>query len=304
MFRACVVDDHEETAEVLTTALEEAGFEVRSGHTGEEALKILEGENIDVLLLDVNLPDMTGFDVCRQIKHDASTAHTAVIFLTVNGERADIAQGFMAGAVDYLTKPYHVPTVVERVKQALSSHVGDEAENGGPLEDPAYTDQLTGLRNRRFLLERLQEEVARAHRYNFPVSCVFIELDEVEAHDPELGPAAIDDLIAEVALAIKRHTRSYDILSRYEGTTFAAVLPHAGVEQATQYAEKIMRDVDATTFSDPGYPTRAALSIGIACCQNGSAQSADYVLGETLRNLFQAKGQPSPRLVAKPCNGH
>ena len=298
-YRVCVVDDHEENVAVLCEGLRQHGYQTVSGASGEEALRLVSTEDVDLVLLDVNLPDIDGFEVCRRIKADAATEGTAVIFCTVRGEKVDLAEGFRAGACDYITKPFNLPMVMLRVGAALRAREIQRDGTDDGIVDGAYTDLLTGLRNRRFLMERLQEEVEKAHRYDFPVSFVLFDIDEIEANDDELGPVSLDDLVAEVAMSMNAYTRTFDTLSRIEGSLFGALLPHCTVDQARAYASKIMEEVNSTTFSDPSFPTTATLSAGITCCQNGVAYSADYVLGEAMRSLLQAKSQNGERVVAK-----
>jgi len=298
-YRVCVIDDHEENIAVLCEGLRQHGYEAVSGTRGEDALRLAAEGGIDLMLLDVNLPDGNGFDICRRLKEDPQTEGISVIFCSVRGEKLDLAEGFRAGAVDYITKPFNLPMVMLRVDAALRARELHLDGNDSNTADAACTDLLTGLRNRRYLLERLQEEVEKAHRYDFPVSFVLFDIEEVEAQDDELGPVPLDDLLAEVAMSLNAHTRTFDTLSRIEGSLFGALLPHCSVEQARSYAAKIMEEVNATTFSDPSFPTTATLSAGVTCCQNGVAYSAEYVLGEAMRSLLQAKSKNGDRLVAK-----
>ncbi len=300
-YRVCVVEDCPDTAEVLSEGLRRNGYRVESVQTGAEALAVCQQGDIDLVLLDVMLPDIDGYAVCQQLKDDPRTRDIVVIFATAKGSCADIAHGFNVGGVDYITKPYNLPMVMVRVDAAMRMHELQNrlrAQDEG-LTDTAYTDTLTGLRNRRYLLERLQEEVEKAHRYNYPVSCLVFDLDEVTPVDDELGPAPLDDLLTEIGLAIRNYSRTYDILARYDGTVFAAILPHTPLDQAIVYADKIMKEMDSTTFADPCFPTQAKLSVGIACCQNGSAHGAEYLLGEAMRGLLQAKSNPRDRMAAR-----
>lgn len=265
-------------------------------------MEVCEQGDIDLILLDICLPDISGYDVCQRLKDNPNTADAVVVFVTAKGAREDIAKGFRLGAHDYITKPYNLPMVMIRVEAAMRMKELQDLlrrSEDDTILDTAYTDSLTGLRNRRYLLERLQEEVEKAHRYNYPVSCLVFDLDEVDALDEELGPAPLDDLLAEIAMSLRNYSRTFDIIARYDGTLFAAVLPHTPLEQAMGYATKILREVDSTTFSDPSFPTHARLSIGVACCRNGSAHGAEYVLGEAMRGLLQAKSKPEERLVAR-----
>jgi diguanylate cyclase (GGDEF)-like protein len=107
--------------------------------------------------------------------------------------------------------------------------------------------------------------------------------------------------LVELGMALRNYSRTYDVLARYDGTMFAAVLPHTPLDQAVSYATKIMREVDSTTFSDPSFPTEVKLSAGVVSCRNGKQVGADFVLGEAMRGLLKAKSRPktTDRLVAQ-----
>lgn len=299
--KVCVADDCAETAAVLCEGLKLHNYEACAVHTGTEALNVCGKGEIDLVLLDVCLPDISGYEVCEKLKANPATRDIGVIFVTVKGSPKDVAKGYSLGAADYICKPYNLPMVMVRVDAAVRERCRRERlrlEHQSLLEE-SYTDHLTGLRNRRYLLERLQEEVEKAHRYNYPVCCVVFDVDDVRPVDDELGPVSLDDLLAEVGMTIRNYSRTFDILARYDGTMFAAVLPHVPLEDARSYAQKIMEEVGSTTFSDPNFPTEASVSVGIVACQNGSAQGADYVLGEAMRGLLQAKSSPEERLMIR-----
>ena len=298
--KVCVTDDEALVAEVLCEGLREHGFEAVEAHSGADALKICRQGDIDLILLDIIMPDMDGYEVCRRLKASPETEHVTVVFVTGRGEPEDHEQGFDLGAIDYITKPFNLPMVMVRVEAVLRMKYAKEPNplDTEGLVDVAYTDHLTGLRNQRYLLERMQEEVDKAHRHDFPVSCVVLDLDGIQAVDQAVGAAPIDDLLAEVAMAIRSHTRSYDVLARYDGTLFVVMLPHTDLKSAMEYGAKIMEDIDATTFSDPNFPTKASMSVAAVTFQNGSATAADLVFGEAMRTLLTAKSQPRPRRIA------
>jgi len=299
--RVCVADDCVESAEVLCEGLKNHNYEAFAVHTGAEVLDVVEKGAIDLILLDVCLPDISGYEVCERLKSNVKTREIPIVFVSVRGEPTDIIKGFHLGAADYISKPYNLPIVMVRVDAVLRDKVLQDkmrVEQEYLLEN-SYTDQLTGLKNRRYLLERLQEEVEKAHRYNYPVACVVFDVDEVKAIDEELGPVSLDDLLAEIAMTMRNYSRTYDVLARYDGTMFAAILPHLPLKDAFAYASKIMREVDSTTFSDPNFPTEASVSVGIVSCQNGSALGAEFVLGEAMRGLLQAKSKNGERIIAR-----
>ncbi len=290
--RVCVVDDEAALAEVICEGLKATGIEAVPAGGGQEALDLCAKGGIDLVLLDVSMPGMDGYEVCRRLKANPATKDIVVIFVTGRTEPEDHEIGFALGAVDYVTKPFNLPMLMLRVESAL--RMKGAAPGADANEDSGYTDQTTGLRNRRFLMERLQEEVDKAHRYNYPVSCVIVDVDGVQAMNEKCGAAELNDLLAEVAMAIRSYTRSYDVLARYDGTLFVALLPHTELANAMKYGEKVMNDIDATVFSDPGFPTKASVSVGVVSFQNGAATAADLVFGEAMRTLLKAKSMPKP----------
>lgn len=304
MYRVCVVEDDELASKALCRGLELNEYEPVPVYLGAEAIEACLNQDLDLVLLDVGLPDIDGFEVCKRLKSNPKTADIPVIFCTAKGAADDVLQGYQLGAVDYITKPYNLPIVIVRLEAAMKHHgqVSGAGEIDSVLSQTSYTDNLTGLRTSHYLMERLVEEVEKAHRYDHAVSCVVFDVDEVTGLDEELGPVSMDDLLVEVGLALRSHSRIYDVLARYDGTVFAAVLPYAPLEDAVSYAKKIMAEVDSTTFSDPSFPTEIGLSIGIATCRNGHALGADYVFGEAMRGLLEAKSMPSDRIVARDLN--
>ncbi len=300
-YRVCVADDCADEAVLLCEGLRLNNYEAAAAATGREAINLCRRGGIDLLLLDVGLPDIDGYEVCRQIKDDPKTKDIVVIFVTAKGSPADVSRGYALGATDYIAKPYNLPIVMIRVDCAMRTrHLMDSLSGVTEyVRDTVYTDHLTGLRNRRYLLERLQEEVEKAHRYDYPVSCLIVDVDEVLPVDADMGTAPMDDLLVEIALAMRNSSRNYDILARYEGAMFAAVLPHAQLKDAISYAKKLQDEITSTTFSDPSWPTQARLSFGIVSCRNGSTRGAEHLLREAMLNLFQANTRSADHIVAR-----
>lgn len=303
-YRVCVADDCVDEVSVLCEGLKLHNYDAVASFTGQQALDRCSEGGIDLLLLDIGLPDINGFEVCKRLKQNPKTADIPIIFVTAKGSASDVSQGYDLGAVDYIAKPYNLPMVMISVGMAMrTKFMSGLLDNPSELiEDTVYTDLLTGLRNRRFLIERLQEEVEKAHRYDYPLSCLMLDVDEIRGEDEELGAASLDDLLVEIALAMRSASRNYDILARFEGPMFAAVLPHAPLKDAVSYAKKIEEEISCTTFCDPSFPTRARLNFGIVSCRNGSAQGAEQVLGEAMRNLLRASTHPKSRIFGRDLN--
>lgn len=297
--KICVIDDEPALTDVLCEGLNAHDFDTHASNSGSHALQICKEHDIDLVLLDVTMPEMSGFDVCKALKSDPETKDIAVIFVTAKGQPEDHEMGFDLGAVDYITKPFNLPMVMVRVEAALRMRPKQDT-NALDLDlvgSTTHTDPLTGLHSQPFLMDRFQEEIDRSSRYNFPVSCVIFDVDTMHARNDEQGAVEIIDLLPEVAMEIRSFTRSYDILARFEGTLFVAILPHTDLDQALEYGIKIMQDIDATTFSDPNFPTKVAVSVAVTTLQNGVIGTADRAFGETMKTLLQAKSQPRPNRI-------
>jgi diguanylate cyclase (GGDEF)-like protein len=262
-------------------------------HTGQAAIDRVSQGDIQLVLLDVGLPDMEGYEVCKRLKANPLTADVPIIFVTAKGDADDVQRGYDLGAVDYIAKPYNLPIVMVRVDSAMRSREVTDVMGINPdlYRDTCYTDSLTGLRNRRYLLERLQEEVEKAHRYGHPVSCIVVDVDEVRAMEQVVGDGApdMDEVLVEVAMAMRNSSRNYDILARVDSGLFAAVLPHAPLDDAVSYARKIEEEVGSSLFTCPSTPSQALLRFGVVSCRNGSSRGAEELIAEAMRRLLKAK---------------
>jgi len=300
-YRVCVADDDPEVADILCEGLRLNDYDAVVARNGQEALDVCAKGDIDLILLDVLMPDIDGYEVCRRLKSSIATQDILVIFVTVKGSLKDVSLGRRLGAVDYITKPYNLPMVMLRVDSALrNKNVEDsriDAEEA--FAEIIDTDHLTGLRSRHFLMERLQEEVEKAHRYSFPVSCCVFDIDEVRALDEDLGTVSLDDLLAELALILRNQARSCDVVARCDFSEFAVVLPHATIDDAVNFANRIIKEVSETTFSHPTFPTQTSLCAGIVTYQDDVGRSAEYVFREAMCRLLEAKSVANGRVVAR-----
>ncbi len=300
--RVCVADDDAQVAGALALGLSAHDYVAVEVHSGQEALDACAGGDIDLLLLDVSMPGMDGFEVCERLKENPATRDIPVIFVTARGEPDAVEKGMSLGAVDYITKPFNLPMVMVRLESVLTGNNGSESptvSNQASFLDSAYTDYITGLRNQRYLMERLQEEADKAFRHDFPVSCIVFDLDDVVPVEEGQDCVSTDDLLVEVAMALRSYSRTYDILARYDDTLFAVLLPHAPLSEALLYSEKILNEVGATTFSDPKFPTKATLSAAAITFRNGTQFTADAIFGEAMRTLLKSRSLGPNRVFGK-----
>ncbi len=307
-FRVCVADDNREEAFLLCEGLKMNGYDAVPVYNGSDALRVCAQEHIDLILLDVGMPDIDGYDVCRRLKADPKTRDISVIFVTARGESNDVAHGFDLGAVDYIPKPFNLPFVMVCVESARRTmqlpnplNISQELlfEEQELLHDTIYTDHLTGLRNRRYFQERMQEEIERAQSFNLALSCIMIDVDEVTPLELDWGTAAMDDLLVEIGMSMRDFSRNFDILARYDSTVFIAALPHAPLEDAMAYVNKVRERISSQSFGEP--PTKAALTFGVVVLGDGNLQVkyADTLISEAMRGLLTAKSSCKERVFAK-----
>ncbi|GEM_PF-225876 len=311
--RVCVADDNVEEVTILCESLRLHNYDAIPAFTGEETLRLCKNGEVDLLLLDIGLPDIDGIEVFKRLKSDPTTEDIPVIFITARGSSEDVAFGHDLGAVDYIVKPYNLPMVLVAVEKALRTlHISPFVDS--PYEfwdDPAYTDPLTGLRNYRFIIERLDEEINRAHRLNLPLSCVvldFVEdekrLDSMDRNECNL--TKIEDLenevfIMEVALVLRNNSRSSDLLARYDESKFAIILPNQELEHACGYVKKLSKEIE-TTFYEEGLPLNTFSKFGIVSGRGMKAISGEEFLGKAMTNLLKAMTRPGVIAVGRDLN--
>ena len=301
-YKVCVADKCADETTRLCNELKQHNYLAVAVPTGREAVTLCESGDIDLLIASTTLPDFPGADVCHHLETNPGTCDIPVLLTVEKSEWATIKDRECPKAGEFIKKPLNFPMVMMKLDALLRKH-DTTKDTALPLDfvlDTAYTDQLTGLQNRKFLFERLQEEVEKAHRHDFPVSCIMVDIDDILAVEEGWGAASTEDILAEIAFTLRHASRNYDILVRYDGAQFVAVLPHAPLDDAILYAEKIQKAIDLNSFCDP--PSKAKARFGIASCRNGSARGAKNILGEAMRGLLHAKSQEDVAIVARDLN--
>jgi diguanylate cyclase (GGDEF)-like protein len=257
-----IVDDEIANIEVLNAALED-DFEICFATSGEEAIRITLAVLPDLILLDVLMPGIDGYEVCRRLKEDHHlVADVPIIFVTGLGDQEAEVRGLLLGAIDYVTKPISPVIVRARVRNHLElKRMRDE------LAELAVTDALTGLRNRRWLERSMKLEVAKLiHTASF-LSVVMLDIDFFKQFNDTYGHPAGDRCIVMVAAALNRAVRrAADMTARYGGEEFACVLPGVDHEAAMAVAHNIRDQVHALGIPHLGSAAGAyvTVSVGVA----------------------------------------
>ena len=234
--KVLIVDDIKANINILAKTLENS-YDIEFVQDGEETLKIVKEKVFDLILLDILMPGMDGYEVCKKLKSDPETKDIPVIFITAMKAEENESKGLELGAVDYITKPFCKPIVKMRVKNHLMLKLQRDL-----LKNLSNLDGLTGIPNRRNFDERIDLEWRRAHRSDSVLSVIMIDIDFFKKYNDNYGHSAGDDCLKKIAVALETSLlRSSDFIARYGGEEFVAILPETDSYGAKEVAER-MRD--------------------------------------------------------------
>lgn len=277
-----LVDDTRDNIRLLASILE-ADYDLAIACNGAQALDIVKDTLPDLILLDVMLPDIDGYQVCRRLKQNPATASIPVLFITAKHEIEDIVRGFQTGAVDYLSKPFIREELLVRVQSQirLQRLRMELEEKNAALLKLSETDTLTGLDNRRVLHQKLSQSILLSERYRFPLSIIMIDIDHFKMINDTHGHLVGDEALVALSATLQKSIRSSDFVGRFGGEEFLVGLSHTDLENAHMVAEKIRTTVQAMEFSNAGL--HATISCGIAMLianegMNGLISRADKAL--------------------------
>ncbi len=283
--RVLIVDDQPANVRVMAEALSDL-YETFFATSGAKALEIAASSNIDLILLDVVMPELDGFEVCGRLKANPRTSAIPVIFVTAREETSDEARGFDVGAVDYITKPIRPPVVRARVRMQLElKHARDL------LERLALIDPLTGIANRRRFDAALEEEWKRATRHGAWFSLAIVDVDDFKAFNDTYGHSRGDDCLRAVAQSLAGVARRPgDLAARYGGEEFAIILPEMDGEAMYAQMQRLLAGVESLDL--PHRQSRCSdhvtISIGAVSVLAADGHALN-VLDAADRLLYKAK---------------
>lgn len=282
-----IVDDTPTNIQVLAEALRE-DYRVKVATSGQAALDVIAKQGApDLLLLDVMMPKMDGFEVCRRLRQDPVTMRIPVIFVTAKSEVVDEEFGLRLGAVDYIAKPFYLPIVRARVQNHLNLKLKTDL-----LESMAMLDGLTNIPNRRRFNEALDVEWKRALRSNFSLAVIMLDIDFFKNYNDHYGHGAGDACLKKVALALAATaSRPGDLVARYGGEEFIVLLPETDAEGARLLAEQLRSQVEALQIAhahssvSPG----VTVSVGYASIRPDPTRKESELLDTADQMLYRAK---------------
>jgi two-component system, cell cycle response regulator len=287
-----VVDDNPDNLEIISTRLRFRGYDVLVAERGEEAIAKVHGEAPDLILLDIMMPDMDGYEVARRIRAERDLPYIPIIVVTARDSTEDKVTGLDAGADDYLTKPINFPELEARVRSMLRiKRLQDQLEETNrELEQLSISDGLTGLYNHRHLHEMLAGEYERSRRTEEPMSVVMFDLDRFKDVNDTFGHQAGDRVLEELAAILRECAREIDKLGRYGGEEFMAILPDSDAEAGAVFAERVRQLVENQRFDiQTDEPLRMTVSAGVASYPADKADNPRRLVHQADLALYSAK---------------
>jgi len=283
-----IVDDVPANIQILANCLKEQ-YQIKVATSGELCLKLADFETKpDLILLDIEMPGMDGFETIEHLKSNKNTATIPVIFITAKDSAEDEEKGLLLGAVDYITKPIKPGIVAVRVK----THITIKQQRD-TLNRLAMHDQLTGLYNRHYIIEVANARVLQAQRHAKNLSVMMIDIDHFKSINDQYGHPEGDLVLQAVATSIKESYRGEDIVARFGGEEFVILLDQCDLLSAQERAESLCQQIEALKPSG----RVATISIGIAQLSNSKTEDFTDVLKRADLAVYQAKEQGRNRVV-------
>ena len=260
-----VIDDSEDIHRLLRARLKDEDVEIFDAADGPSGIEAARQLRPDLILLDVEMPGLGGFDVCRELKNDPATTPIPIIFLTGVSDPAERVKGLELGAVDYVIKPFDFAELRARVRAGLRTVRYQKL-----LEQRAQIDGLTGLWNRVYFDQRLHEVLSGCRRYGGPVSLVMVDIDHFKRINDTHGHRAGDLVLQDFYRRALGVTRSTDTICRWGGEEFLILLPDTPTTGACYLAERLHQAVVTAPFRvGSGKVLHVTVTIGVATVRAG-----------------------------------
>lgn len=304
-----LVEDDPDNLELLE-ALLSTRYAVRRATSGEQAAELAQGHTPDLILADLCLPRMNGLEMLDVLRSDPRTQAVPVIFLSGHRDEQRVVRALEHGAADFIAKPPAFRELFARVDRTLR-----EAHHRVTLEELATTDALTGLYNFRALASRVDEEMGRAVRYGYAISCVMLDLDRLKSLNDEHGHGTGNRALAAVGELLRGDLRGADFAARYGGDEFLVLLPHQAPAEAKVFADRFRSALrELVLESESGEPISGlTVSAGVAghlpggpALETGGAllRAADLALYEAKRSGRDRVVMHEHALAPEPSRGH
>lgn len=297
--KVLIVDDTLENIDILVHICKQKDLEVSIAKNGSAALELIGQNKPDLILLDIMMPGINGYEVCRKLKEQEDTKDIPVIFITALSDTLNVVKGFEVGGVDYIVKPFEEMEVLARVRTQLSLQklVTEKNELIRELDSLARIDPLTGLSNRRDIMEILNNEQFRYERYGKTYAVIMGDIDHFKKINDQFGHDTGDYILKGVANSLKNEVRKVDFLSRWGGEEFLVVLPETNLSGGAKVAELMLKSLQKEKFKVNGKDISVTMSFGIGC-HTGKGMTLDELLKMADERLYAAKERGRNQVVS------
>lgn len=290
-----VIDDDPNAHDLTDYYLSGVVSKTQHAYSGHEGIGLAEASSPDVILLDIEMPEMDGFQVCMQLKDRDATRDIPILFLTKDNESCHIARALDYGGSDYVTKPFVPVELQARVRSALRVKRASDV-----LREQALFDPLTNLANRRAFDEGLRASIADYSRNGTPFGLLILDLDHFKAVNDTYGHGVGDEVLRQVGKAIRQTSRPYDLAARYGGEEFGLVLNQTQPAEARAIGHRLLEAIRQLSVAVADKELRITASAGLSCtCILGSEADASHILEQADAALYEAKQQGRDRMVQR-----
>jgi diguanylate cyclase (GGDEF)-like protein len=301
-----IVDDTLTGRRALASALQNQEYQLSQASNGTEALSLAMELKPDVILLDIMMPDLSGYDVCQQIRANPSLGEIPILMISSLTDREERLKGIASGADDFISKPFDavelgakIRTITrlnryrklrERYQQLtlMKQNLTALENKQMHLQKLAMIDDLTKLHNRRSILQHGREEFERAQRYHTNLSVLMLDIDKFKSINDTFGHRAGSTILKGLAAELKRNLRSIDIAGRLGGDEFLIFLPHTSMNAARTLAERLRKSVEAHTFMINRKSINTTISVGVAALSDCAERLTDLIEAADVA-LYKAK---------------
>lgn len=298
-FRVLVVDDDSDSLDLLTRWLSMEGYAISAASSGAEALRRIEAERPDLVLLDLMIPPPDGIEVIKTVKKDRVMSTIPLVVMTVKRDVKSKIEALRSGADDFLVKPFHFDELDAVLRSSLKKRylytsleraVRQLKQANEKLLKLTVTDDRTKLLNDRYLRRRLAEEFKRAQRYGAPLSVMMLDLDHFKQVNDKYGHECGNQVLVEFGRLATENARDIDIVGRYGGEEFLMILPNTDGVRAATVAERVRKATEEHVFHYREFLVRITVSAGLASVPANRSVRTEAELVKAADNaLYRAK---------------
>ncbi len=287
-----LVEDNQIDAEIVRRFIEEEPLRLVVAKTGREAFSLLNSEKVDLVLLDILLPDISGFEIFQSLKENEKSKDIPVMIITSLSNLESKITGLELGSDDFLVKPIVKRELLARMRVLLEKKTQLDrlrSHYESALKTATF-DWLTGLYNHGYFKKFLELEIKRSLRHPYPISLIILDVDDFKEHNDRLGHSAGDSILHRVGEAVRSNIREIDLAARYGGDEFAVVLPYSDCEGTLSVAQRIQQAIQGLEISRAAGqgPNTLSVSMGIAVYPE-DATTAEDIVKKADQMLYQAK---------------